>query len=78
MQNQTLLNLIFSEVKAIRLCWFLGALVLAVIVEWQMGGSHQHTEPLRGSSPFVAGRRAPVGYVGVEGALPPLEEPYPG
>jgi len=40
-----------------------------------MGSTDQLSEPV---SSFVAGRKAPVGYVGVEGAPPPLGELYAG
>lgn len=55
----------FSEVEAVRLRWFLGALIPMAVEGWQMDGTDQHGEPVRGASSFVAGRRAPVGYVGV-------------
>lgn len=43
-----------------------------------MGGIDQHSEPARGALSFVAGRRALVGCVGVEGAPPPLGDPHAG
>lgn len=73
-----LLSVIFFGVEAVRLRWFLGALIPVAVVGWQMGGADQHSEPLRGASSLVAGRRAPVGYVGVERTRPPLGEPRAG
>lgn len=43
-----------------------------------MGGTDQHGEPVRGASSFVAGRRVPAGYAGVEGAPPPPGVPHAG
>lgn len=43
-----------------------------------MCGTDQHSEPARGASSLVAGRRALVGYVGEEGASTPLGVPCAG